>query len=112
MSLSIDQSVYPDYDKPPTILETPEAKADYVHRIFSAWDYGVHPDQATFDLFSQWREVFDQYPIVTSAAYHTFRRWFGWPPVSVPPGLPTPALRWEHLDRLEGRPPDPCERML
>lgn len=112
MTPHIDQSVFPDYDKPPSTLETPEAKADYMHRICSAWDYGIQPEPKTFDLFSKWRDVFDRFPVITSTAYHTFRRWFGWPPVKVPPGLPSPTMQWEHLDRIEGRPPDPCERMI
>jgi len=112
MKMPIDQSVYPDLEHPPQELHTPEEKADYVHRICSTWDYGVQPEPVTFDLFSQWREIFDRFPIVTSPAYHTFRRWFEWPAVAAPPGLPAPTLRWEHLDRLEGRPPDPCERMI
>jgi hypothetical protein len=112
MSLEIDQSVYPDLDHPPTVLETVEAKADYVQRICSAWDFGVHPEAATFDLFARWRDVFDQFPIPTSPAYHAFRGWFGWPAVDVPTGLPAITPRWLHLDRLEGRPADPCERMV
>ena len=32
----IDQSVYPDMDEPPAVLETVEAKADYVQRICAA----------------------------------------------------------------------------
>ena len=39
----LDHSVYPDMDEPPAVLETDEAKADYVHRICAAWDYGVIP---------------------------------------------------------------------
>ena len=62
----IDQSVYPDLDQPPAVLETPEAKADYVDRICGAWDFGVYPEQATFDLFAQWRDIFDKFPIITS----------------------------------------------
>ncbi|MCC6422456.1 MAG: hypothetical protein IT447_03185 [Phycisphaerales bacterium] len=112
MSTPIDHSVYPDLDRPPSELESAEAKADYIHRICSAWDFGIQPEPATFNLFSQWREVFDRFPIVTSPAYHTFRSWFGWPSVPIPTGLPKPTLRWEHLDRLEGRPPDPCDGMI
>src|SRR5438128_691001 len=46
----LDHSVYPDMDNPPALLETVEAQADYVHRICSAWDYGVHPEPETFTL--------------------------------------------------------------
>lgn len=108
----IDESVYPDLDEPPGVLTTPAAKADYVHRICSAWDFGVHPEPPTFDLFAEWKDVFDAFPIVTSPAYHAFRAWFRWPAVEVPAGLLAPIPRWLHLDRLEGRPDDPCERMI
>ena len=89
-----------------------EAKADYVHRICSAWDYGVHPDPETFTLLARWKDVFDRYPILTSPAYHAFRAWFQWEPYPAPPGLLPPTPRWVHLDRLEGRDEDPCERMI
>ncbi len=112
MSLEIDQSVYPDLDHPPKALESLEAKADYVHRICSAWDFGVHPDVATFDLFTRWRDVFDQFPVTTSPAYHAFRSWFRWPTLDMPEGVPTMTPRWLHMDRLEGRPTDPCEKMI
>jgi hypothetical protein len=112
MSMAIDQSVYPDLDQPPSVLETPHAKADYVHRICSAWDFGVHPEPATFDLFARWQDVFDLFPIVTSPGYQAFRAWFGWPALELPAGIPAATPRWLHLDRLENRPPDPCERMI
>lgn len=112
MSLEIDQSVYPDMDDPPEVLETKEAKADYVHRICAAWDFGVHPDQSTFALFSDWKDVFNEFPILMSPAYHAFRAWFHWPALEAPAGLPAMTPRWVHLDRLEGRPPDPCEEMI
>lgn len=112
MSIEIDQSVYPDLDPPPKSLETMEEKADYVHRICSAWDFGVHPDAATFELFAGWRDVFDRFPVKTSPAYHAFRSWFHWPDVDVPEGLSSPTPRWLHLDRREDRPADPCETMI
>lgn len=108
----VDHSVYPDMDELPTALETVEARADYVHRICSAWDYGVHPEPETFTLLARWKDVFDRYPIVTSPAYHAFRAWFQWDPSPSPPGLLSPTPRWIHLDRLEGRDEDPCERMI
>jgi hypothetical protein len=73
----IDHSVYLDLADPPDVLETMEERADYVHRICSAWDFHVHPEPETFELFSQWKEVFDCFPIPTSPAYHAFRAWFG-----------------------------------
>jgi hypothetical protein len=110
--MHIDHSVYPDVDVVPTVLESMEEKADYVHRICSAWDYGVHPDSETFQLFAQWKEVFDRFPVLTSPAYHAFRGWFGWPALPFPTGVVPPTPRWVHLDRLEGREEDPCEHMI
>jgi len=37
----IDHSVYPDENEPPEELLSINAKADYVHRIASAWDFGA-----------------------------------------------------------------------
>lgn len=108
----IDQSVYPDMEKPPIALETVADKADYVHRVCAAWDHGIQPDPETFDLFSRWRDVFDLHPIPVSPAYHAFRAWFQWEPRPTPPGLRFPTPRWVHLDRLEGRGEDPCEHMI
>ena len=108
----IDQSVYPDLDIAPQILVTDEARADYVHRICTAWDFHIHPEPETFQLFSGWKEVFDRYPVVTSPGYHTFRECFGWEPVPVPEGLDFPEPLYVALDRLEGRPEDPCIGMI
>src|SRR5262249_23282697 len=84
--MPLDHSVYPDLAELPAVLESLESKADYVHRICSAWDYGIHPDPETFALFSRWKEVFDHHPVVTSPAYHAFRAWFGWEPLPFPAG--------------------------
>lgn len=107
----IDHSVYPDEDSPPTELLSIEAKADYIHRISSAWDFGVTPEPETVALFSQWKEVFDAFPVETSLAYHTFREWFGWENVPVPTGIHAPEPRYKELDRLEER-DDPCENSV
>jgi len=108
----IDGSLYPDLDEPPTELLSPYAKADYLHRVCAAWDFHIHPDQATFDLLSTWRDIFDAFPLPASPAYHAFRSWFGWPegPSAPPELMPTP--HYVHLDQLEGRPSDPCEGMI
>ena len=95
----IDYSVYSDLDRPPNSLDSDEAKADYVHRICSAWDYGVLPTPDTFELFARWRAVFDRFPVSGSPAYHAFRSWFDWPAM---PGSILQA-RYERLDRREGR---------
>jgi len=108
----IDHSVYPDLDDPPVVLETDFDKADYIDRICAAWDFGVHPDAETFDLFSGWKDVFDRFPVVTSPAYHAMRAWFGWEAMEYPKGIPAPTPQWVHLDRLEGREDDPCDHLI
>jgi hypothetical protein len=107
----IDHSVYPDMDTPPEELLSQEAKADYIHRIVSAWDFGITPEPETFTLLSQWKEVFDAFPVETSLAYHTMREWFGWEAVPLPKGIHLPEPRYRELDRIEGR-TDPCEHMI
>ncbi len=108
----IDGSVYPDLVSPPRSLDSPEARADYVHRVCSAWDYGVRPDARTFALLSEWEDIFDRFPLVTSPAYHAMRSWFDWDRVPVPPGLHAPMPRYLEYDRLERRGEDPCERLI
>jgi hypothetical protein len=106
--MHIDYSVYPDLDLPPTELTAPADRADYVHRICAAWDFGIVPDSQTFDLFSGWRDVFDRYPLPASPSYHAFRSWFGWPALDKARIFETYA---ERLDRREGR-TDPCWKMM
>lgn len=110
--MDIDGSVYPDLDAPPRSLDSPEARADYVHRVCGAWDYGVQPSAQTFALFSGWKDIFDTFPVVTSPAYHAMRLWFGWEPMPIPPGLHAPVPKYVEHDRLEGRGEDPCERLI
>jgi hypothetical protein len=110
--MHIDGSVYPDLESPPRSLDSLEARADYVHRICSAWDYGVQPDPETFALLSGWKDVFDRFPIVTSPAYHAVRLWFRWDAVRVPPGLHPPVPRYIEYDRIEGREADPCDQWI
>lgn len=112
MSIYIDQTVYPDLLEPPDTFNSSEERADYVHRVCSAWDFHVHPEPETFSLFSKWKDIFDQYPLPTSPAYHAFRAWFGWEPVPYPSGIPAPTPVFVHLDRLEERPDDPCDHMI
>jgi len=105
----IDHSVYPDVEVLPERLTTPSEKANYVHRICAAWDFGLVPERETFDLFRTWLDVFDRYPLPYSPAYHAFRAWFGWSAVERAKILGTYA---EMLDRLEGRGEDPCRRSI
>lgn len=106
----IDGSVYPDVD-PPLELVTPEDKADYLHRICSAWDFGIDPEDETVQLLSGWKEVFDRYPIAASPAYHVLRAWYGWEPVPRPRDITYPEPWYVALDRTEDR-DDPCEHMV
>ncbi|MEW6744655.1 MAG: hypothetical protein AB1486_18015 [Planctomycetota bacterium] len=110
--MDIDHTVYPDVDEPPEALPSAEERADYVQRICAAWDFYIPPDAQTFALFSGWKDVFDMYPLPASPAYHAFRAWFGWDPVPYPVGVHPPTPVHVHIDRLEGRPPDPCEGLI
>lgn len=101
--MNLDQSVYPDFDVPPDGLPTPEARADYVHRICSQWDYGIVPEPETFGLLAAWKDVFDAFPVRHSPAYHAFRMLFRWEPVE---GRVLRAT-YEIYDLKEGR-TDPC----
>lgn len=104
--MSIDFSVYPDVDETP-ILDTDEAKADYIARICGAWDFGIIPLRTTFDLFAQWQSIFDAFPLSGSPAYHAFRAAFSWEPVA---GTILEA-DYERMDRRELR-VDPCLGMI
>jgi len=108
----IDHSVYPDLDVPPDDLPTDFDKADYLHRICSAADFGVLPDPHTFDLLRDWKQIFDAFPVLTSPTYHALRQRFGWNPLPWPPNISPPPARWEQMDRIEGRSSDPCERLI
>ena len=105
----IDHAVYPDLSGPPEALETPAEKADYLHRICAAWDFGIVPETETFALLEGWRPIFDRYPIPLSPAYHAFRALFGWP--AVEKGR-IPSTHAERLDLSEGRAEDPCRDLI
>lgn len=104
----IDHSVYPDLEVPPDRFHDDAERADYIHRICAAWDFGIVPEVETFDLLGDWRQVFDRCPLPHSPAYHAFRAWFGWPAAEKGTVLDTYA---EWLDRREQR-DDPCALML
>jgi hypothetical protein len=100
----IDHTVYPDAEHGDQ-FEDDYDRADYVHRICAASDFGVPLDAQTRMLFRGWRDVFDLFPIPDSPSYHGLRAHFGWPAVRVEPSFyPAP---WETLDALEER-DDPC----
>jgi hypothetical protein len=104
----IDRSVYPDVD-PPTALPSPEARADYLHRICAAFDFGIFPEETDWSTFAGWKEIFDRFPLPDSPGYHAFRHWYGWEPVPVQKRLGTPP--WKVADLHEGR-ADGCEEMV
>jgi hypothetical protein len=112
MTTPIDQSVYPDLDQPPDELVDDFAKADYLHRICTAWDFGIMPDRATSKLFAGWKDIFDRFPVSMSPAYHTFRAGLAWNVIPWPEGIKPPTPQWEHQDGIEGRDADPCEGMV
>ena len=100
MSIHIDTTVYPD-SIPPTELNELSDKADYLHRVLSAFDFGLPPEADTLRLLSKWREVFDTFQFPSSPGYHALRSYFGWPAVAQAPfpGEPT----YLKQDALEGR---------
>lgn len=98
--MEIDATVYPD-EEPPAKLATAEDKADYVHRVCSAFDFGVPPEAETLRLFARWKDVFDRFPLSHSPAYHALRAWYGWEPVERSACFSEPGYR--KLDAAEGR---------
>jgi hypothetical protein len=105
---TLDGSVYPDQD-PPDDLVTESQKADYMHRVVTAFDHGVVPDEPTLELLSRFRDVFDKYPLNASPGYHALRCLFGWESVERLPFFDEPT--YLKFDRIEGR-TDGCEDML
>lgn len=100
MKPPLDSSVYPDID-PPIELLTIEEKADHLHRVLAAFDFGIVPEAATIEFLRGWKEVFDRFPLTSSPGYHALRQFFGWPPVERTPCFIEPTYR--KLDALEGR---------
>jgi hypothetical protein len=104
----IDHSVYPDIEHGNS-FEDDFDRADYVHRICAAADFGVPPDPETIELFSEWREVLDRFPLPASPTYHALREYYDWPATAMLRNLhPT---QWETLDRIDGR-DDPCRGLV
>jgi hypothetical protein len=112
MANYIDHSLYPDMDQPPDELADDFDKADYLHRVCTAWDFGIMPDRVTFAVLSGWRNIFDRFPVLASPAYHALRARFGWPAIPWPNGIRPPLARWELQDQLEGRDSDPCAELV
>ena len=110
--MELDASLYPDWEAPPTRLDDPGEKADYLHRVCSAMDFQIFPEPATLEQLAQWKEIFDRYPLPASPAYRALRRLIGWEPVKIPHGLPASRPPYLALDVAEGRGSDPCESMI
>lgn len=104
--MMLDHSVYPDVTPAPDVLHTEAERADYVHRVCSAFDYGLFPERSDWERFASWKEIFDRFPLPHSPAYHTFRRRYGWN--QVPGGVSGLTPGWKAQDLREGR-TDPCE---
>lgn len=110
--MEIDSSLYPDFDIPPSQLESPGERADYLHRVCGAMDFQVFPEPETWELLAGWKEIFDRFPMAASPAYRTMREVFGWEPVEMPAGLPAYRPPYLAMDAAEGREADPCESMI
>ena len=104
--MSLDHSVYPDAISPPDELPTEADQAEYMHRICSAFDFGIFPEKADWERFSKWKPVFDRFPLPHSPAYHTFRTYYGWD--AFPRGRSGLLPDWRAQDLREDR-TDPCE---
>ncbi len=104
----IDRSVYPDCEHAETFADDLD-RADYLHRICAAFDFGVAPEAETVALFRAWRDIFDTFPILDSPGYHAFRAHFGWPRLAVE-SHPY-AAPWEVFDAREER-DDPCRDLV
>lgn len=104
----INGAVYPDMD-PPVNFQDDFERADYVHRICTAFDFGTSVERKTFQLMAHWREIFDRFPVLNSPGYHALRCLFGWPEI------PFRTMHREPyyliLDAEEGR-TDPCEDLI
>jgi len=105
----LDHSVYPDIHPPPKDLPSAEDKADYLHRICGAFDFGIFPEPADWEQFAGWKEIFDRFPLPDSPGYHAFRAWYRWEPVKPERRLGLP--HWKTIDQRDGR-HDPCEEMV
>ncbi len=90
-----------------TLFAGPADRGDYLQRICAAWDFGIVPEPRTFEMLSDWRAVFDAYPLPHSPAYHAFRSSCNWPPI---PGLCLEA-DYEKHDAARGR-QDPCAHLV
>jgi hypothetical protein len=106
--MNIDTSLYPDRE-PPSRLDTPQEKADYLQRVCGSFDYGLPPTAETLEELRHWKEVFDRFALPGSPAYHALRAYYGWEEVPRLPYLTKP--HYQVLDEIEGR-SDGCEHLV
>lgn len=73
----IDKAMYPDVvgEIP---METEYDQADYVHRVCTAWDWGIPPRPETLALLSQWRHIFEKFPVPDSPSFMALKAAYGW----------------------------------
>jgi len=99
----IDESLYPDEPSPnPTTLSDFE-KAEHIHRVCSAWEFDIPPEEKTLNTIAGWRDILDRFPLPNHLAYHTLRALLHMPPI---PGNLL-ELPYERFDAQENR-EDPC----
>jgi hypothetical protein len=102
MTPAIDALFYPDCEPPADLRDEGDA-ADYLMRVCGAYDFGIPPRPEVVATLRTMRDTFDRFPLSDSMAYHTLRRWFGWPE------FPHVGPLWNaaaEQDAREGRPPD------
>lgn len=102
--LVLDRRLYPDVLEVPVPLDSDWAKADYLERFCSAWDFGIVPSGAMVLALGGWRDIATRFPLPHSPAYHALCIFFRWPRVPAAHSF-THALT---QDEREGR-GDPCE---
>jgi len=109
--MNVDYSVYPDQEL--VSLDTDQHKADYLHRVCAAWDFGILPTEDTFKLFANWEHIFRKYPCYSSPAYQAFQEYFGWELLDDPNVYYGLKDYWKEVDHIDGRCyPDPCEHII
>jgi hypothetical protein len=106
--MNIDASLYPDRP-PPSHLESPEDKADYLERVCGSFDLGLPPTADTLKALREWKDIFDKFAIRGSPAYHALRSLYGWDEMPRLPYLSKP--NYQVLDEIEGR-SDGCENLV
>jgi len=96
-----DASLYPDVDMPDMDNADKYDRADYLHRFCSDADWGIVPLYQHVQAFAtkEWKTVFDEFPVITSGAYHALRELFGWEPINDPEFMPDRPIRLRWVKR-------------